>query len=103
MPPSPSLLTPSSLLLLSFKKKNICSSLNASPTPHPSQAGANLILLARREEELEKVKQLAIDANKEGGTGKGGEVVCLKVDMSKRAEIDAALAKAKEAVEDIEV
>jgi len=48
-----------------------------------------LVLFARRESELLKVKELAEEANKEGGTGAGGKVLVVVADMSKRESIDA--------------
>ncbi|KAL7413896.1 NAD-P-binding protein [Mrakia frigida] len=68
-----------------------------------SKAGANLVLFARRESELLKVKELAEEANKEGGSGAGGKVLIVVADMSKRESIDAALESAKEELKDVEV
>lgn len=68
-----------------------------------SKAGANLVLFARRESELLKVKELAEEANKEGGTGTGGKVKIVLADMSDRKSIDAALDSAKEELEEVEV
>ncbi|CAH7684973.1 hypothetical protein BY996DRAFT_4574527 [Phakopsora pachyrhizi] len=58
-----------------------------------ARAGANVLITARREAELEKVKSLAIKANEEGGTGKGGRVDILKLDMKDRSAVDNFLTK----------
>lgn len=53
------------------------------------KAGANLVLFARRQAELEQVKAACEQANAEGKTGKGGKVTVVVADMSDRKSIDA--------------
>ena len=69
--------------------------IGASTAELFAKAGCNLILLARRAEKLQEVKQRCQAANKLGGSGKGGSVLTLTVDVAKRAELDALLAKIK--------
>ncbi|CED83708.1 probable nadp()-dependent dehydrogenase acting on 3-hydroxy acids [Phaffia rhodozyma] len=70
-----------------------------------AKAGANLVLLARRKTELEAVKALCEAANKEAGSGKGGNVTIVECDISNRSAVDAALAAdgVKEWAENVEV
>ncbi|KAG0150012.1 hypothetical protein CROQUDRAFT_39131 [Cronartium quercuum f. sp. fusiforme G11] len=56
-----------------------------------ARAGSNLIITARREAKLQEVKQAAEQANKEGGTGKGGKVIALQLDMQNKQAIEGFL------------
>jgi 3-hydroxy acid dehydrogenase/malonic semialdehyde reductase len=53
------------------------------------KAGCDLVLFARRKEELEKVAAACKQANQEGGSGKGGNVKVVVADMTDRKSIDA--------------
>lgn len=68
-----------------------------------ARAGANLILTARRQAQLDEVSVLAKEANKEGGTGKGGNVATLVLDMQDRTAVAGALAQLPEAFRKIDV
>lgn len=68
-----------------------------------AKAGANLLLLARRKQELEKVKALCEEANKAGASGSGGKVLVVECDMSQRKSIDQALETAKGELDEVEV
>ena len=52
-----------------------------------ARAGANLIITARRQPQLDEVSAAAKTANKEGGTGKGGNVQTLVLDMQDRTAV----------------
>ncbi|KAM0791399.1 hypothetical protein ACM66B_005860 [Microbotryomycetes sp. NB124-2] len=66
-----------------------------------ARAGANLIICARRQDALTETAELAKQANKEGGSGKGGEVVTEVVDMQDRAAIKAFVDRVKDTKIDI--
>ncbi|GHJ90367.1 hypothetical protein NliqN6_6769 [Naganishia liquefaciens] len=53
-----------------------------------ARAGANVIISARRKEQLAKVAEQARQANKEGQTGQGGKVFELILDVSDRRSAD---------------
>lgn len=69
--------------------------IGASTAELFAKAGCNLILLARRAEKLAQVKQRCEDANKLGGSGKGGNVLTLTVDVGKRADLESLLGNIK--------
>lgn len=54
-----------------------------------ARAGANVIISARRKEQLAKVAEQARQANKEGQTGQGGKVFELVLDVSDRRSADS--------------
>lgn len=61
----------------------------ASPTAILfARAGANVIVSARRADKLKEVAEAAKQANKEGGTGHGGKVHELVMDVSDRKSAD---------------
>lgn len=53
-----------------------------------ARAGANVIISARRKDQLAKVAEEARKANKEGQTGQGGKVFELVLDVSDRRSAD---------------
>lgn len=68
-----------------------------------ARAGANLIITARRQAELDVVAAEAKAANKEGGSGKGGEVITLVLDITDRAAVAAVLEKVPEASRKVDI
>ncbi|KDE09354.1 short-chain dehydrogenase [Microbotryum lychnidis-dioicae p1A1 Lamole] len=56
-----------------------------------ARCGANLVLTARRQPQLEEVAKLAKEANAQGGTGQGGQVECLTLDMQDRKAVKGLL------------
>ncbi|KAK4054444.1 hypothetical protein OIV83_000938 [Microbotryomycetes sp. JL201] len=66
-----------------------------------ARAGANLIICARRQDALMETAELAKAANREGGSGQGGEVVTELVDMQDRAAIKAFVDRVKDSKIDI--
>ncbi|POY74530.1 hypothetical protein BMF94_2290 [Rhodotorula taiwanensis] len=68
-----------------------------------ARAGASLILTARRQTQLEEVKQAALQANKEGATGKGGRVECLTLDMQDRNAIKGLLDRIPDDLKNVDV
>ena len=75
--------------------------------PSHSQAGANLLLLARRPAELKAVAdecKAAWEAQPDSLTGgKGGRFTPVECDMSRREDIDRALATVQDEVDSVEV
>jgi hypothetical protein len=73
----------------------------------PPKAGANLLLLARRPTELKAVAdecKAAWEAQPEALTGgKGGRFTTVECDMSRREDIDRALATVQAEVDSVEV
>lgn len=55
-----------------------------------------MVLCARRQAQLDEVEALAKVANKEGGTGKGGLVSTLTLDMQDREAIAGLLSRLPE-------
>ncbi|KAJ9124714.1 hypothetical protein QFC24_003081 [Naganishia onofrii] len=53
-----------------------------------ARAGANVIVAARRKEQLSVVAEGCRKANKEGGTGQGGRVVEVVLDVADRRGVD---------------
>lgn len=53
-----------------------------------SRLGANVVLAARRQDALESAAKECVQANKEGGSGKGGKVHTAVVDVRKRGDIE---------------
>lgn len=68
-----------------------------------ARAGSNLIITARREAKLQEVKHAAEEANKQGGTGKGGKVLCLPLDMQDKHAVDSFLSNVPEDFKKIDV
>lgn len=68
-----------------------------------AQAGANLILTARREAQLTEVAEAAKAANKAGGTGKGGEVATIILDMQDRKAVADVLSKVPDSLKRIDI
>ena len=58
-----------------------------------ARAGANIIITARRQAQLDATAAEAKKANQEGGTGKGGQVVTLVLDMQDSAAVKSVLTK----------
>ncbi|KAK4702212.1 hypothetical protein P7C70_g4009, partial [Phenoliferia sp. Uapishka_3] len=58
-----------------------------------ARAGANLILTARRQTQLDAVATEAKKANLEGASGKGGQVFTLTLDMQDKEALAGVLAK----------
>ncbi|PKI84927.1 3-hydroxy acid dehydrogenase [Malassezia vespertilionis] len=56
-----------------------------------SMAGANVVLAARRAEKLAEIEQACIQANKDGGTGKGGRYATLSLDVNNHGQVDSIL------------
>ncbi|KAM0753003.1 NAD(P)-binding protein [Meredithblackwellia eburnea MCA 4105] len=52
------------------------------------RAGANVIVTGRRKDRLEEVAAEIKAANREGGTGTGGQVASLELDMRDRAKVN---------------
>jgi hypothetical protein len=57
------------------------------------QGGSNLILLARRGDQLEKVAEAARAAHKASGVQQGGAIVTIQFDVSDRAQVAALWSK----------
>ncbi|KAM0753004.1 NAD(P)-binding protein [Meredithblackwellia eburnea MCA 4105] len=53
------------------------------------KAGANVIITGRRKEKLDEVATQIKAANKEGGTGKGGEVAAIVLDIQNRTAVSS--------------
>jgi len=68
-----------------------------------AQAGANLILTARREVQLTEVAEAAKAANKAGGTGQGGEVATIVLDMQDRKAVADVLSHVPESLKKIDI
>lgn len=71
-----------------------------------TQAGANLLLLARRPAELQSVAsqcQSAWSSSPSTTGGKGGRFTVVECDMSKREDIDRALESVKSEVDEVQV
>jgi len=68
-----------------------------------AKAGANVIVTARRAEKLAEVKEEALKANKEGGTGKGGRVEAIVLDMQDKQGIESFLVRLPEGLKQIDV
>ncbi|KAK4053915.1 hypothetical protein OIO90_003752 [Microbotryomycetes sp. JL221] len=66
-----------------------------------AKAGANLIICARRKDSLNETAALAKQANKDGGSGQGGEVVTEVVDMQDRKAISDFVERIKDKQVDI--
>jgi hypothetical protein len=60
-----------------------------------ARAGANVIISARRKDQLSKVAEEARKANKEGQTGQGGKVFELVLDVSDRRSADGGLKRSR--------
>jgi 3-hydroxy acid dehydrogenase/malonic semialdehyde reductase len=60
-----------------------------------ARAGANVIISARRKDQLSKVAEEARKANKEGQTGQGGKVFELVLDVSDRRSADGELKRSR--------
>ncbi|KAJ9099245.1 hypothetical protein QFC21_004125 [Naganishia friedmannii] len=58
-----------------------------------ARAGANVIVAARRKEQLSVVAEGCRKANKEGGTGQGGRVVEVVLDVADRRGVDGIFDK----------
>ncbi|KAL8279224.1 hypothetical protein RQP46_008480 [Phenoliferia psychrophenolica] len=58
-----------------------------------ARAGANIIITARRQAQLDVVAEEAKKANKEGGSGKGGEVTTLLLDIQDPKAVSSILDK----------
>ncbi|GAA6023109.1 hypothetical protein JCM8202_004676 [Rhodotorula sphaerocarpa] len=68
-----------------------------------ARAGASLILTARRQAQLDEVKKAALEAHKEGATGKGGRIECLQLDMQDRAAIKGLLDRIPEELKNVDI
>lgn len=68
-----------------------------------ARAGANLILTARRQPQLDEVAELAKKANLEGATGKGGQVATFALDMQDRKAVAGLLERLPEGFPSIDV
>lgn len=68
-----------------------------------AQAGCNVVLTARRLDKLEEVKSLALQANEQGGTGQGGKVVAMALDMQDKAAVDGFVDKLPDEVKDVDI
>ena len=58
-----------------------------------TQGGSNLILVARRGDQLEKVAEAARAAHKASGVQQGGTVATIQLDVSDRAQVAALWSK----------
>ena len=58
-----------------------------------TQGGSNLILVARRGDQLEKVAEAARAAHKASGVQQGGTVATVQLDVSDRAQVAALWSK----------
>lgn len=58
-----------------------------------ARAGANVVLVARRQQALDAAVEECKAANQESKEGKGGQYASLVVDMRKREDLDALLGK----------
>ncbi|CAO1630090.1 unnamed protein product [Jaminaea pallidilutea] len=68
-----------------------------------ARLGANVVLAARRKEQLEQVAEECVKANKEGGTGQGGKTHVAIVDMMKRSQIEEAKANLPDWAQQVDV
>ncbi|GAA6001305.1 hypothetical protein JCM10207_006600 [Rhodosporidiobolus poonsookiae] len=68
-----------------------------------ARAGANVIITARRQAQLDEVAAAAKKAWEEGATGKGGKVVTLPLDVSDKAAVQGILARIPEDVRKVDV
>lgn len=66
------------------------------------RAGCNVVITARREDALKQAAKDIEQANKDGQTGKGGKVFCLKLDMQDIAAVSSVLDKLPADFKDID-
>ncbi|WVQ77973.1 hypothetical protein IAT38_000054 [Cryptococcus sp. DSM 104549] len=67
--------------------------IGASTAQLFAKCGSNLVLLARRADNLKAVKAQCEAAHKESGMKEGGKVVLIEADMQKTADLDGVLGK----------
>ncbi|CAO1632975.1 unnamed protein product [Parajaminaea phylloscopi] len=68
-----------------------------------SQLGANVILTARRQEQLDQVAKECQEANAQGKTGKGGKTHVAVVDMQKRSDLERVKAELPDWGRDVDI
>ena len=68
-----------------------------------AQAGANVVLTARRADMLARVRQECEEANQKGRSGHGGKYATLTVDMRQRDQLDALVSSLPDWARDVDV
>jgi len=68
-----------------------------------AKGGANLVLLARREDALKKVADACLDAHKSSGIQGGGRVATIQVDVSDKTQVSSVLSKIPDDLKSIDV
>jgi 3-hydroxy acid dehydrogenase/malonic semialdehyde reductase len=68
-----------------------------------TQGGSNLILLARRSDQLEKVAEAARAAHKASGVQQGGTIVTIQLDVSDRAQVAALWSKVPSDLRNVDI
>lgn len=68
-----------------------------------ARAGANVILTARRKDKLQEAVQACEEANKQGGTGKGGKYAAVDCDVQKRDQLDGLLGKLPDWAKEVDI
>ncbi|KAI0798048.1 NAD-P-binding protein [Abortiporus biennis] len=68
-----------------------------------AKAGSNVILAARRKEQLEAVKEQCIAAHKQSGVQAGGKFATVKLDVSDKKQIDSLLDNIPEDLKKIDI
>lgn len=68
-----------------------------------AQAGANVVLAARRADKLSAVREECEAANKAGQSGKGGRYAAISLDMRNTEQIDKVLTQLPDWGKDVDV
>ena len=68
-----------------------------------AQAGANVVLTARRADMLARVRQECEEANQKGRSGHGGKYATLTVDMRQRDQLEALVSSLPDWARDVDV
>ncbi len=68
-----------------------------------AKCGANVVLTARRKEKLAEAVKECEQANKEGGTGKGGKYAAIELDVTQRDQVDGLIAKLPDWAKEVDI
>ena len=67
------------------------------------QGGSNLILVARRTDQLEKVAEAASAAHKFAGVRQGGQIAIVQLDVTDRAQVSALWSKVPQDLRNVDI
>ncbi|KAF8478695.1 NAD(P)-binding protein [Russula ochroleuca] len=68
-----------------------------------AKAGCNLILLARRADQLEKVAEAASAAHKSAAAQQGGQIAIVQLDVTDRAQVSALWSKVPQGLRNVDI